>query len=130
MKKYSAILAPGIHARGEKIYEGSDSIIHLTEEELLHFESCSLVRWSDHPQVQHRLAKGEWKKAREEVIAKGRSLNYFHRTHKPPKPENIKGIVVPLPEKMKERSRLITEVVSSAKRNGNLVKADGTDNAG
>ena len=130
MKRFSAILAPGIHARGERIYEGSDSIIEMTENELLHFESCSLVRWSDHPQVQHRLAKGEWKKAREEVIAKGRSLNYFHKTHKPPKLENVKGIVVPSPGKMKERSCSKLKAVSAANRDGNLAKADGTDHVG
>jgi hypothetical protein len=83
MKLYTTVLKPGFYLRGRKEYTG-DIQLKLTADEVRHFESRGLITWSDHPDVQTRLAMEQWTSKRDEVIRAGKSLNYFQRRYKPP----------------------------------------------
>ena len=97
-KKFTTILRAGLYYIGAREYRFHAEEEHkLSNDEVLHFERWGMVLWSDHPRVQLRLALGEWKKKRQEVIDAGRSLANFLKSNRVPKLSDAKKVPVPKP---------------------------------
>lgn len=108
---WNSILKPGKYTRGGSgiKYEGTNDlkVVPLSDADVLHFEGASLLIWSEHPAVQHRMADGQWKQRRREAYRRGVRLDEPR-----PRPEDFQAgtIVIPAPTRLPAGVRPTREV--------------------
>jgi hypothetical protein len=92
-KKWQVVLNDGCFRLDGNSYTGGE-MIKLSGLQFQQFKSFGLIKWSDHPAFQLKLALAKWQSQRDDYLAEGGTEKQFRRKQKKPSAKNLDGDVL------------------------------------